>query len=567
MSGRHETRRSGVLRRPVLLVGVLLLTVAATAATVVGLRLRAGDGCSGDLTVPVAVAPDMEQVVRQVAADYERGRPAAAGRCVRIQITPRNAAEVAAGLPAGEPNPPVMWIPDSSLWAQQAEQAVSTLGDAAPRLEVRSSLASTPLVVAGTEAAVRKLGWPDNPVSWQRLTDPGTQVLLSDPNSSTEGLATLAVLAGLTGSTDGSPTANLVAALLKLAHPSVLSVQDAFGRIQANDPASPLFTATEQAVFAHDRQLGRREVVAVYPREGTIDLDHPVVRLTRPGEPPGTDEAVNSFEAALRTPAAQQQFTEAGFRGPDGTAPTEWTDSDGVRREAPQLLPIPTPAAAAQLLKVWSVITMDARMFTVFDVSSSMRTRTPAGPSLIDLTRDAALTALSLQPDSSNIGLWAFSSQQSPPNGWTELRAVGPLATPVGDGTQRDALKQGLAALPGMVGGNSRLYAATLAAYRAAVASYDATKVNSVVLFTDGIDQPGQGDLDLDTLVQTLRSEFDPNRLVVIVPVAIGPDADMNALNQIAAATGGKAYQAPTPSDISKVLFNALVERQCRPHC
>ncbi|GDY30769.1 hypothetical protein GTS_24020 [Gandjariella thermophila] len=544
-----------------------MLTVAAAAATVVGLRMRAGTGCSGDLPVPVAVAPDMEQVVRQIAADYERGQPTAAGRCVRIQVTPRNAAEVAASLPNGEPNPPVMWIPDSSLWAQQAEQAVSGQGNAAPRLEVRSSLVSTPLVVAGTEATVRPLGWPNSPVSWRRLIDPATQVLISDPNSSTEGLATLAVLAGLTGSTDGSPTATLVGALLKLAHPSVLSVQDAFGRVQANGTGSPLFTATEQAVFAHDRQLGRREVVAVYPQEGTIDLDHPVVRLARPGEPAGTDEAVNAFEAALRTPAALQQFTEAGFRGPDGTAPADWTDSNGVRREAPRLLPIPTPAAAAQLLKVWSVINVDARMITVFDVSSSMRARIAGGPSLIELTRDAALAALSLQPDSSNIGLWAFSSQQSPPNGWTELQPVNPLARPVGDGTQRDALKQGLAALPGMVGGNSRLRAATLAAYRAALADYDPTKVNSVVLFTDGIDGDGQGDMDLDALVQTLRREFDPNRLVVIVPVAIGPDADMDALNQIAAATGGKAYQAATPSDMSKVLFNALVERQCRPHC
>jgi hypothetical protein len=544
-----------------------LLTVAAATATVVGVKLRGSAGCSGELAVPVAVAPDTEQVVRQVATDYERGQPAAAGHCVRIQIIPRNAAEVAAGLPAGEPNPPVMWIPDSSLWAQQAEQAVATLGNRAPRLGVRSSLVSTPLVVAGTETAVRPLGWPDAAVTWRKLTDPATQVLLSDPNASTEGLATLAVLAGLTGSADGSPTATLVGALLKLAHPSVLSVQDAFGRIQPNDAGSPLFTATEQAVFAHDRQLGRREVVAVYPQEGTIDLDHPVVRLTRPGEPPGTDEAVNGFEAALRTPAALQQFTEAGFRGPDGTAPSEWTDSDGVSRTAPRLLPVPTPAVAAQLLRVWSVITVDARMLTVFDVSSSMRTRTAAGPSLIELTRDAALNALSLQPDSSNIGLWAFSSEQNPPNGWTELQSVGPLARPVGDGVQRDALKRGLGALPRMVGGGSRLFAATLAAYRSALASYDQTKVNSVAIFTNGIDDPGQGDLDLATLVQTLRAESDPKRLVVIIPVAIGRDADMDALNQIAAATGGKAYQAPTPSDMTKVLFNALVERQCRPHC
>jgi Ca-activated chloride channel family protein len=562
MKGRHESRRSRILRRPVLLVGVVLLTGAVGAATVVGLHLRDMMGCSGELPVSVAAAPDTEQVVRQVAADYERNRPSAAGRCVRIQVTPRNAAEVAAGLPNGEPNPPVLWIPDSSLWAQQAEQTAST-GGATPRLEVRSSLVSTPLVVAGTDAAVRQLGWPKAPVSWQRLADGATPALISDPNQSTEGLATLAVMAGLTGSTEGNPTPALVATLLKLAHPSVLSVQDAFGRVQQDNPASPLFTATEQSVFAHDRQLGRRAVAAVYPQEGTIDLDHPVVRLRQSGELPGTDDAVNSFEQALRSPAALRQFTDAGFRGPDGTAPADWTDGDGVRRDPPKLLPTPTPTAATQLLKVWSVITVDARMLTVFDVSSAMRSKAN-GQSLIEMARDAAFTALGLQPDSSNIGSWAVSSRL--PNGFVETQSIAPLGKQVGEGTQRAALERGLATLPGQVGGDSRMFDAALAGFRAVRASFDSSKVNSVVLFTAG-DSDQRGGLDLPTLVQTLRNEQDPNRLVPIIAIGIGPNADMDALNQIASASGGKAYQATNATDIRKVLFNALVERQCRPHC
>jgi hypothetical protein len=47
----------------------------------------------------------------------------------------------------------------------------------------------------------------------------------------------------------------------------------------------------------------------------------------------------------------------------------------------------------------------------------------------------------------------------------------------------------------------------------------------------------------------------------------MGPDADLEALTQISAATGAKAYQAEDPGDIEQVFLDAMVERQCRPNC
>ena len=66
------------------------------------------------------------------------------------------------------------------------------IGTDAPRLDVKASLASSPLVIAGSEQAMAKLGWPVSPVSWTRVVDPAVSVTLSDPTQSTEGLATLA---------------------------------------------------------------------------------------------------------------------------------------------------------------------------------------------------------------------------------------------------------------------------------------------------------------------------------------------------------------------------------------
>jgi len=68
-------------------------------------------------------------------------------------------------------------------------------------------------------------------------------------------------------------------------------------------------------------------------------------------------------------------------------------------------------------------------------------------------------------------------------------------------------------------------------------------------------------------LLRTLRAEADPARPVPVTPIGIGPDVDFPALQQIAAATGGKAYLARDPADIRGVFLDAVLERRCRPTC
>ena len=46
-----------------------------------------------------------------------------------------------------------------------------------------------------------------------------------------------------------------------------------------------------------------------------------------------------------------------------------------------------------------------------------------------------------------------------------------------------------------------------------------------------------------------------------VIGIALGPDADMGALEQIAAATGGAAYSAVDENDLQTVLFDALRQR------
>ena len=96
---------------------------------------------------------------------------------------------------------------------------------------------------------------------------------------------------------------------------------------------------------------------------------------------------------------------------------------------------------------------------------------------------------------------------------------------------------------------------------RASRAAYDPTSVNSVVLITDGEDDDDSAGIELQPLLDTLRAEADANRPVKVVAIALGPDADLDALQQIADATGGAAYQAIDPKDLQGVLFDAIRRR------
>jgi hypothetical protein len=163
---------------------------------------------------------------------------------------------------------------------------------------------------------------------------------------------------------------------------------------------------------------------------------------------------------------------------------------------------------------------------------------------------------MSLMPDTTAVGLWTFSEQ------WSELVPLGPLGGKTSGSPQRQALQQAALSLPSRVGGSTALYDTALQAYRALRDGYDATRVNSEVLITDGRNET-TGGTDLTGLITALRAEVDPTRPIQIIGIGLGPDADMGVLQQLATATGGKAYQALSGADFRSVLFDALSRRPC----
>jgi hypothetical protein len=328
-----------------------------------------------------------------------------------------------------------------------------------------------------------------------------------------------------------------------------------------------VFTASEQNVLSNNRLIGERRVVSSYPKEGTLSFDYPLVRVSRTGEHSGMDAATAGFEAALRSPATAKRFADAGFRTSAGSSPEGWSmDKDGVRSDKVTILKSPSTEQVSELLRTWGAISLDSRMLAVLDVSGSMIEKMSNGQTRIDAATQAALTALSLMPDTSHIGLWAFSTKKNPPNDWIQLVPIGALGEPLGGLPRRTQLINGANKLPSIVGGGTALNATALAAWRSIQQTYDPTKINSVTLITDGRNDDISS-IDLAELIATFKKEADPARPVPMIMVGIGNEADMDALRQISAATGGKAYQALQPDDIRGVLLDAISQRRCRPNC
>src|SRR5207248_3100728 len=127
-------------------------------------------------------------------------------------------------------------------------------------------------------------------------------------------------------------------------------------------------------------------------------------------EAPGTADAAAEFEQALRTADTTDRLGAAGFRNAQGQLPV------GLRAfgsQEAQLTTVPNPAntVTSNLLRTWSAINLDSRFLTVLDVSGSMADVTPNGKTKAEVVRDAASLGLNEFPDTTEVGLWAFSDQ------------------------------------------------------------------------------------------------------------------------------------------------------------
>jgi hypothetical protein len=528
----------------------------------------------------VAVTDDLAPAADRVARLFNRQHHQAAGRCAQVEITEGESAAVAAqidGQDAGTGMPAVSaWIPDSSLWVDVARRfpvgarAVQPTG---------VSVARSPLMIVMPASVAAKIPAFGPSVGWkfllpQSIGGPpsalGLRVDIPDPSQSAAGLASLVQMSRLLGSgtlarTNFTKFVFNSEATAQFDDPAALA-----SFVSLADPpwnGHPVTITSEQAVIQYDKANPGQALAARYPSGptrllGSPELDYPYVLTT---SDPAEVQVAEEFKQVLERRYTASVVRADGFRSASGVAePT--SARFGLSGQPLQLATPAGPSEAQTTLDIWSNLGLGFRDLSLIDISSAMARQDGAGQTYEQELGQTAGLGLALFPDSTHMGLWVFANKLSDGRPYRQLVSVGPLSSEVGLISRREQLQTINETLRPSGGRTVALDDSILAAYRQMTDTYQPNYANAVLVLTSGVDN-APGDMPLRTLLSRLRALYNPARRIEIVAVMFGSAGNFPALRQIAAATGGGAYQITDPRQVGRVFFDAVARRTCDAGC
>ncbi|MGP3985036.1 substrate-binding domain-containing protein [Streptomyces sp. KR80] len=592
--GRHSLPHGSIVsgtgaaprpRRRGLLITVTALVLAVATGTVVASPsdlLPFGKSCDGQtMRLRVVASPAIAPALRTVADRARDDGFRTDGRCLDVRVTARAPHVVADELGQADADPAYeVWVPDSSLWVERsrASGAGAVLGDG-------GNVASSPLVLAAAPSAAEKLGWPTKTYTWAEVVSAAGagdfRLSAADPARSATGLLALERLNRSTGAKDekaaGAHTRVAAAAQL-LAETAADDDEGVFATLPRDDSGAELgnphrsqaLIVSEQAAHARntaDHQLP--DIRLFHPKDGPALLDFPYVLVDDNVLTAQQTRAATRFATMLGTEDSRAVLHDHGFRTEGMGLRATAVRAAGASKAQPYAAePVDPPSADAleAVLGTWTVAVQGSRITTVVDASFSMSEAIPGrkGQTRMDVTKASLLQALAGFTAHDEIGLWKFARRL---DGDRDHRVLVPprrLGGHSADGTsQRDRLAAAVTGLAPIPGGATGLYDTVLAAYREASASYEPERFNVVVVLTDGVNQD-PGGISRAALLDKLEELADPKRPVLLFAIAMGPDADREECEQIAAATGGSAYQVDDPAQIHTVVLEALASASRR---
>ena len=548
-AARHSRAVRGPSRRRAVLLGASAVAAIATTAVLVAGRGAASTDAApscppGAAPLVVRAAPEIAPVVADVVRIA--AGPAMAPGCPAPRVLAEDPAAVADAIAAERTDRPDVWIPDSSLWTHREGAA----------LPEGTSIARTPVVLAVPDAVARRVARPDGTLYVgdlvpRREGDP-TRVrwALTDAARSATSVAALLALRDVTEGRSAGDA--LTATVLRAGRRDLPPDVDA--QLSAAAGSALAVPTSEQGVDAYRRRYPSAPglVTAVLPAPG-YSLDYPFVVLAAQQARRAQADALLS---RLRGELGRRLLQAAGFRDAEGLAGAGTTTP--AFPDTGRVLQAP---AAAQAVRALRSVVSGSRLLAVVDVSGSMATPAPGarGANRLDLALQASSAGLSLYPDDTQVGLWTFSTRLTPTTDYARLVPIGTLGRRTDGTTGRERVARALSAVHVKRHGDTGLYDTVLAAVREVRHGWDPTRVNSVVVITDGADDD-PGGIGLPRLLRTLR-EADPARPVPVFSIAYGPSGDRRSLAAIGAATGGRTYVARDPRAIDDVLLDAIGRR------
>ena len=559
-----------------------------------------------DTTLVVAASADKAALMTRFAASFSaRSRAENGGKCLQVQVVTKSSGAattaLANGWQPGDGPAPDVWSPSGSIWLTLLEDRLAKAQHSSliPVPAAVPHLAASPMVVAMPRPMAVALGWPDKPIGWADLLSLASskagwaafghsewgQFSLgkTNPNFSHAGLeGTIATYYAAVGRMSGLTAADITSAVTRRfvagVEQSVVRYGDNTASffsdwLRADDAGQSMSyisaLVTEENLVpsynegnptadpAANGQHGPATVplVAVYPKEGTFIADHPYAVLSAPWVTADKRAAAQTFLAYLLSKPVQDAWQRNHFRNAQNQPGADGLAQGVVAAQPTRILQPPSPEITAQVLASWAQLRKTANVLSLVDVSGSMADRLPGAASTkLDAAKAAAAASLNLFTDKDEVGLWSFSGGVEGKQDYTELVPIGPMDGAVGEQVRRDAMT---AALKGLVpSGDTGLYNTVAAAYQAVLDRYRDDRINAVVVLTDGKND-AHGGLTLPKLL-TLIKGITGGRQIRIITIAYGPDADQDALAQMARATKGASYVAATAADIPKIYSAAL---------
>ena len=520
------------------------------------------------LVLTVTSSNEKSAALGDMAAEFGRTGAVVDDKCVEVKVVQKASGDAEQALARGwtdadGPRPDV-WSPAATTWIQilRVHRVGSDRSDLIP--DSIPSLIQSPLVIAMPRPMAAALGWPDRPIGWHEIyelaRDPDGWAKVghaewgafrlgkTDPTVSTSGLHALVGTYYAATSLSGDLTPDdvrraEVVAFVKAIESSVehygttaatflanLKAADAEGKALSYVSAIAI---EEKQIFDYDREASAPNVplVAVYPRERTLVADHPYVVLRAPWVDDTKRRAAALFLEYLEHPDRQRRFQALGFRDHTGAAGPNLTVANGFIPSGAVAIQPPAPETLAAIAASWSDVRKRARVIMALDVSGSMHGQK------IDLMRRSAAASLDLYANDDEVALWTFS---------TDVTQVTPFVTV---GRAKDRLRAQIDAL--YAGGGTALYRAARDSVRSVAATFDRTRINAVVLLTDG--QNSSSDDDVEALLRDLRAANAAHPIRVFT-IAYGADADLATLRRISDATRAASYDAKDTASINKVF-------------
>lgn len=296
------------------------------------------------------------------------------------------------------------------------------------------------------------------------------------------------------------------------------------------------------------------KLVALYPKEGTFWHEHPYAIPQADWVTDEQRQAAKTFTDFIRSEAVQKKVLESGFRPANPAVPLGYPIALelGVDPNQPStILEVPDPDVIAAVQASWQFVKKQADVLLVIDTSGSME------GDKISQAKTAANAFLEKMPAQNRVGLITFDSQP-------RVLDFNTKALVYLDANSRQSV-EALASFEGgrqlvldqvnalQANGDTSLYDAIQQSIELLKRSRDDQddRIQAIVVLSDGQDTSSLTSLQSVTeLIGVSKEDRNP---IIVIPVAYGGDADINALNGIARSSATKV-QSGDPENIQRVL-------------